>query len=288
MKNSISLKSFKGKIFVIKFGGSIMKNPNAQKVFFKNILKMHLLGINLVIVHGGGPEISKWLKKIGIESKFINGLRITDKSSMEIIEMVLSGKLNKNISAFLSNKGVKAIGLSGSDNNLIVAKKKYLNIDNKQIDIGYVGEIESINTDLLSNLLIKGYVPIISPIGYDKNGNKYNINADYAASFISSKLKAEKLIFISDVEGIYKNINDKSSLINSITINEIKDYINCGIIKDGMIPKMESCIKALENGTKSIHLVDGRKDDGLIGNILYSQGTKIMIKDDVNKCVKII
>lgn len=265
-----------------------MKNPNAQKVFFKNILKMHLLGINLVIVHGGGPEISKWLKKIGIESKFINGLRITDKSSMEIIEMVLSGKLNKNISAFLSNKGVKAIGLSGSDNNLIVAKKKYLNIDNKQIDIGYVGEIESINTDLLSNLLIKGYVPIISPIGYDKNGNKYNINADYAASFISSKLKAEKLIFISDVEGIYKNINDKSSLINSITINEIKDYINCGIIKDGMIPKMESCIKALENGTKSIHLVDGRKDDGLIGNILYSQGTKIMIKDDVNKCVKII
>ncbi|MCY6960294.1 acetylglutamate kinase [Clostridium brassicae] len=288
MRNNISLKNFKGKIFVIKFGGSIMKNPNAQKIFFENILKMHLLGINLVIVHGGGPEISKWLKKIGIESKFVNGLRITDKNSMEITEMVLSGKLNKNISAFLNNKGIKAIGLSGSDNNLIVAKKKYLNVDNKQIDIGYVGEIESINTDLLSNLLIKGYVPVISPIGYDKNGNKYNINADYAASFISSSLKAEKLIFISDVEGIYKNINDKSSLINSITINEIKYYINCGIIKDGMIPKMESCIKALENGTKSIHLIDGGKDDSLIGNILCSQGTKIMAKDDVNTCVKII
>ncbi len=284
MEEQSYLKNFKGKTFVIKYGGSTMENKSAQKSFFEDILQMRLAGINVVIVHGGGPEISKWLNKIGLESKFINGLRVTDEATIEIVEMVLSGKVNKNIASCLSNEGVKAVGISGSDNKLITAKKKYLNVDNNAIDIGYVGEVEFINKDLILNLLSDDYVPVISPVGCDCEGNKYNINADYAASFISSAIQAEKLIILTDVEGVYKDINDKSSLINSITVKEIKDYISTNIICGGMIPKMECCIEALESGTKDIHLIDGREDHCLIKNIFSNCGTRISLRGEVLKC----
>ncbi|KAJ49530.1 acetylglutamate kinase [Clostridium tetanomorphum] len=275
------LEAFKGKTFVIKYGGSIMENKFSQEAFFQDILALNRAGINIVIVHGGGPEISKWLKKVGIASNFINGLRITDESTIEIAEMVLSGKINKNIACSLNINGIKAIGISGRDNNLITVKRKYLNIDGEPVDIGFVGEVEAINKDLIFDLLNAGYVPIISPIGCDKEGNKYNINADYVASYISSSLKAEKLIILTDVQGIYKDINDKSTIINSITTNEIKDYIDLGIINGGMIPKMECCIDALEKGTKKVYLIDGRKEHSLINNIFSNYGTTISLKGEM-------
>lgn len=293
-ENSIPLEAlhdidkFKGKTFVVKYGGSIMNDENASKAFIEDIVLLKRFGINIIIVHGGGPEISKWLKMTGVKSEFKNGLRVTDKNVMDIAEMVLSGHINKDISASLSNQGISAIGLSGRDSNLIKAKKKYIYENGKKIDIGFVGDVVSINKSFLLSILEKGRVPVISPIACDSYGNKYNINADYAASFISSELKCEKLMILTDVEGVYKDINDKSSLIRNITTDDVKSYIDEGIINGGMIPKMECCIEAIENGTKDIHLIDGRKKHSLISNIVYDFGTKITSRGREKKCQKVI
>lgn len=284
----LPLNKFKGKTFVIKYGGSIMNNKASQNAFIEDIFYMRQIGINIVIVHGGGLEISKWLNKTGTQSKFVKGLRVTDEKTMEIVEMVLSGKVNKDLASKLSIKGVNAVGLSGRDGNLIKAKKKYLFDNDKVIDIGYVGEVVKVNFQLLNNLLMNGIVPVISPVGYDSEGNKYNINADYAASFVSSALNSEKLIILTDIEGIYMDINDKSSLISCINIGEIKQYINEGIINGGMIPKMECCIEAIENGTESVHLIDGRCEHSLIFDIINNSGTKIISKEEDSECQKVI
>lgn len=268
----------KNKTFVIKYGGSIMNNVSAQEAFIQDISILKSLGINIVIVHGGGPEINKWLKKAGVESRFINGLRVTDDDTMEIVEMVLSGGVNKKLSANLSLKGIKALGLSGRDNGLIKAEKKYLKENGEIIDIGFVGEVVDINKELLSDLLEKDYIPVISPIGCDAVGNIYNINADYAASAVSSALKAEKLIIMTDIEGVYKDINDKDSLVTTITIDEIKEYIADGIIKGGMIPKMECCMDAIEKGTINVHLIDGRREHSLVLDTFAESGTRIIAK----------
>lgn len=277
---SINLLPFigknKNKTFVIKYGGSILSNVEAQKAFVQDISILKSFGINVVLVHGGGPEINKWLKKAGVESKFINGLRVTDSDTMEIVEMVLSGSVNKQLSANLSGQGLKAVGLSGRDSNLIKAARKYLFENGEKIDIGFVGEVTDINQKLLLDLLERDYIPVISPIGCDDEGNTYNINADYAASAVAGALKAEKLIIMTDIEGVYKDINDKSSLITSITSEEIKEYINCGIIKGGMIPKMECCMDAIAKGAKNVHLIDGRNEHSLIFDTFGNKGTKII------------
>ncbi|NMM61325.1 acetylglutamate kinase [Clostridium sp. P21] len=282
------MKKFVGKTFVIKYGGSIMKNKNAAKAFIEDIVYMKLLGINVVIVHGGGPEISKWIHMTGMDTKFVNGLRVTDEKVMDVVEMVLSGHINKDISANLSKYGISAIGLSGRDSNLIKAKKKYLYNNGEKIDIGFVGKVVGINKNFLSNIIEKGRVAVVAPIGCDSYGNKYNINADYAASFISSALKAEKLIILTDVEGVYTDINDKDNILKHISSGEIKKYIDEGVINGGMIPKMECCIEAIEKGTKSIHLVDGRKNHGLILDIISGKGTKITLNGGINQCQKVI
>lgn len=266
----------KNKTFVIKYGGSIMNNITAQKAFIQDVSILKSFGINIVLVHGGGPEINKWLKKAGVESNFINGLRVTDNDTMEIVEMVLSGNVNKALSANLSLQGLKALGISGRDNSLIKAEKKYLLENGEKIDIGFVGEVVDINKSLLLDLLEKDYIPVISPIGCDDGGNIYNINADYAASAVAAALKAEKLIIMTDIEGVYKDINDKDSLITTITIEEIKEYIAAGIIKGGMIPKMECCMSAIENGTGNVHLLDGRKEHSLILDTFANNGTRII------------
>ena len=284
----LPLNKFKGKTFVIKYGGSIMNNKASQNAFIEDIFYMRQIGINIVIVHGGGPEISKWLNKTGTQSKFVKGLRVTDEKTMEIVEMVLSGKVNKDLASKLSIKGVNAVGLSGRDGNLIKAKKKYLFQDGRVIDIGYVGEIVKVNVKLINNLLINDIVPVISPVGCDNEENKYNINADHVASFISSALNAEKLIILTDVEGVYRNKNDKSSLIPCINIDEINQYINEGIINGGMIPKMESCMEAIKNGTGNVHLIDGRCEHSLIFDIINNSGTKIISKEEDSECQKVI
>ena len=270
------LNEYSGKTFVIKYGGSIMDNQTAQDDFFQDVLTLTNLGINIVIVHGGGPEISKWLKKIGISSNFIKGLRVTDSITMEIVEMVLSGHVNKNLSLSLSKIGANAIGISGKDSNLIKAKKKYIYEKEEKFDLGFVGEVESINQNVLLSLIEESYIPVVSPVGFDLDGNSYNINADYAAASISGALKADKLIIMTDIEGVYTDINDPSTLLHSITAAEIKELIKNGIINGGMIPKLECCMEALEKGTKNVHLLDGRTKHSLLNGTITNCGTKII------------
>lgn len=282
------LSNFKGKTFVIKYGGSIMKNDSAKKAFFKDVATMRENGINVVIVHGGGPLISAWLQRAGIQSKFINGLRVTDENVMEIVQMVLCGMVNKNLSLNLSIQGVNAIGISGMDGKLIEARKKYLYENNERIDIGFVGEVTNVNERMVLSLLKNGQVPVISPVGYDDKENKYNINADYVASYISSAINADKLIILTDVEGVYKDINDKNSLIPSLTLDTIENYIDTGIICGGMIPKMECCMEAVRNGTKKVHLVDGRNEHCLINDIFCNKGTTILGEEENAQCQEAI
>lgn len=276
------IKEFAGKTFVIKFGGSIMSNEKSKNAFIEDIVLLNLVGINLAIVHGGGPYISKTLEQMNIESEFVDGLRITSKKAMEVVEMVLSGAVNKDLSFNLCRQGITGIGLSGKDANLIEAKKKYLSKNGEKIDLGYVGEVVNINTQFLSGLIEKHYVPVISPIGADFEGNTYNINADYVAAAISSALKAEKLILLTDVEGIYKDINDPSSLLSVIKTNEIDSYIEDEVLVGGMLPKIECCIKALEGGAKNVHLIDGRKQHSLLLEIFTHKGIGTMIKKGGN------
>lgn len=284
----LQVNKFKGKTFVIKYGGSIMDNLQAQDAFIDDLLLLTSIGIKVVIVHGGGPEISKWLKRTGIETNFVKGLRVTDSSTMEVVEMVLSGNVNKKLSSNLSRKGLNAIGLSGKDSNLIKAKRKYVYDNGNKIDIGFVGEVTSINKELLLNLIDNDIIPVISPIGCDIVGNSYNINADYAASFISGVLKAEKLLVMTDIDGVYKDINNPESILPSITVSEIKQYTEDGIITGGMIPKLECCVDALNKGTKSVHLIDGRKEHNLLFNISSNGGTKIITERGDTLCQKIV
>lgn len=272
------IKKFAGETFVIKFGGSIMSNEKSKNAFIKDVVLLNLVGINVAIVHGGGPYISKALKEMNIESEFVNGLRATSEEAIKVVEMVLSGLVNKELSSALCREGITGVGLSGKDANLIEAKKKYLYKDGEKIDLGYVGEVVKINSQFLSSLIEKHHVPVISPVGADSKGNTYNINADFVASAISSDLKAEKLILLTDVEGIYKDIKDPSSLISIIKTDEINDYIENGSIAGGMLPKLECCVNALEGGTRSVHLIDGRKEHSLLLEIFTNKGIGTMIE----------
>lgn len=282
------MNNYKGKTFVIKYGGSIMDNEVAKEAFVEDVALMISVGIKVVIVHGGGPEINKWVKKTGGENKFIKGLRVTSSETMEIVEMVLSGNINKRLSSSLSIRGLNAIGISGKDSNLIQAKKKFIYEDDQKIDIGFVGEVVNINKELLINLLNCNYIPVISPIGSDKEGNSYNINADYAAAFISGVLKAEKLLIMTDIDGVYTDITDSSTLLSSITVEETKEFIDSGIVYGGMIPKLQCCVAAIDKGTKDVHLVDGRKKHSLLLNVIKNHGTKIITEKGVNQCQKIV
>jgi len=277
-KDLLKMNQLIDKTLVIKYGGSIMDNAAAQDAFSEDLLLLNSMGIKIVIVHGGGPEISKWLKKAGLESKFLNGLRVTDEATIEIVEMVLSGKVNKKLSSNLSRKGLTTIGISGTDSNLIAVKKKFLEEDGHKVDIGYVGEITHINKAVLLSLLESNIIPVISPIGSDEQGNSYNINADSAAAFISAALDAEMLLIMTDIDGVYLDIKDPSTLLESITIDEIKKYTEEGIITGGMLPKLDCCINALNSGTKSVHLIDGRNEHSLLSTLLNYKGTKIIVE----------
>lgn len=272
------IKKFRGKVFVIKYGGSIMKDEEAKKAFIEDVVLLKLVGIQVVIVHGGGPSITKMVEKLGMKSSFVQGLRITDESMMEIVEMVLSGQINKEIAAHLCHQGINAIGISGRDGNLIEAQKIYLQQGEEQIDIGYVGEVTKINRDLLLDLLDKDLLPVISPIGRDGEGQVYNINADYVASAISSILEAEKLILLTDVKGIYKDIYRPESFISTISVKEVEGYITKGWIAGGMVPKAQCCVEAIEKGTKNVHLIDGRNKHSLLLEIFTDDGIGTMVK----------
>ena len=276
------IREFYGKTIVIKYGGNAMINDELKEKVMKDIALMKYVGIKPVIVHGGGPEITGFLKKVGKESSFVSGLRVTDEETVEIAEMVLDGKINSEIVNRLNRSGVRAVGLSGKDAGLIRAKKKLATVyegdEKKRVDIGYVGQIVSVDSSVLEDLMEKDYIPVIAPIGVDEDGVSYNINADDAACELAGALKAEKLLLLTDIEGVYKDYNDKSSFLSSISAKEAMEYIKEGVISGGMIPKVKACLRAIETGAKKTHIIDGMLPHSIILEIFTSKGVGTQVE----------
>jgi acetylglutamate kinase len=266
------IKKFNGKTVIIKYGGSAMKNPELKKSFIEDIVFMNLVGMNIIIVHGGGDSINRMLKKLNIEPEFHNGLRVTNEETMEIVEMVLAGKVNKNIVSDIQNQGVNAIGICGKDGNLLEAKKKI--VDGK--DLGFVGEVINVNTNLLKGIMGNSIIPVIAPIGKDNLGNTYNINADDVASAISKTLYAEKLVFLTDVKGVLTDVNDNTTLISEMSVDQALSSIKEGVITNGMIPKVKCCVEAIKSGVNTVHIIDGRIEHSLLLEIFTSHGIGTM------------
>ena len=269
------IQKFNRKVIVVKYGGSAMVDENLKKRVIEDVTLLKLVGFKPIIVHGGGKEISRWVSKVGMEPKFINGLRVTDEPTMELAEMVL-GKVNKELVQMVESLGVRAIGLSGKDGGLLNVTKKYSNGE----DIGYVGEIQKVNADILWDLLDKDFLPIVCPIGLDDSFHTYNINADDAACAIARAMNAEKLAFLTDIEGVYKDPNDPSTLISELQISEAKEFIEKGYIGGGMLPKLNNCIDAIENGVSRVHILDGRIPHCLLLEIFTNKGIGTAILKD--------
>ena len=269
------IQKFNRKVIVVKYGGSAMVDENLKKRVIEDVTLLKLVGFKPIIVHGGGKEISRWVSKVGMEPKFINGLRVTDEPTMELAEMVL-GKVNKELVQMVESLGVRAIGLSGKDGGLLNVTKKYSNGE----DIGYVGEVQKVNADILWDLLDKDFLPIVCPIGLDDSFHTYNINADDAACAIARAMNAEKLAFLTDIEGVYKDPNDPSTLISELQISEAKEFIEKGYIGGGMLPKLTNCIDAIENGVSRVHILDGRIPHCLLLEIFTNKGIGTAILKD--------
>jgi acetylglutamate kinase len=271
------IQKFHDKTFVIKFGGSIMTNHKAKQAFIEDIVLLNLVGIKIIIVHGGGPKITERIEKIGIKTEFVDGLRKTNGEVIKEAEMILAGSINKEIAYLVNSMGGRGVGLSGKDGNLIKARKKILYKEGKEIDLGYVGDVEKIDKKLLEDLIDLSYIPIIAPIGFGDNGETYNINADFVASAVSAELKAEKLLLMTDVEGLYKDFENKSGFITAMTAIEAKELIDSKAIIGGMLPKLSCSVQAVENGTKNVHILDGRVEHSLIIEVLTDKGIGTMI-----------
>ena len=265
------IQSFSGRKIVIKYGGSVMNHHVLRDAVFRDIALLSSVGVRPIIVHGGGPEINIWLKKLNIEPKFENGLRITDEKTMEIVEMVLMGRINKKIVKGINKTGASAIGISGLDGNLIQARKLESNFH------GLVGDISKINSKILDPIIENGYIPVISSIGSTKDGLTLNINADYVAGEVAASINAEKLILLTDTPGILKDIKDQNSLIKQINLKEARQYIEENIISEGMKPKTECCIRALAQGIRAAHIIDGRIEHALLLEIFTNAGIGTMI-----------
>ncbi|MCR4704484.1 MAG: acetylglutamate kinase [Lachnospiraceae bacterium] len=270
------IQKFNRRIVVVKYGGSAMSNEELQKNVIKDVTLLKLVGFKPIIVHGGGKEISKWVGKVGKESTFVNGLRVTDEETMEIAEMVLS-KVNKRLVTMVQELGVKAVGISGKDGGLFKVEKKYAS-DGQ--DIGFVGEITSVEPRILTDLLEKDFLPIVAPIGLDDSFQTYNINADDAACAVAKALHAEKLAFLTDIEGLYRDINDKSSFISHITASEAEHLIEGGMIGGGMLPKLANCTSAIRSGVNRVHILDGRIAHSLLLEIFTNEGIGTMFRPD--------
>ncbi|MCI6888538.1 MAG: acetylglutamate kinase [Lachnospiraceae bacterium] len=269
------IQRFNRKIIVVKYGGSAMVDEELKRRVIQDVVLLKLVGFKPIIVHGGGKEISRWVNKVGMEPHFINGLRVTDAPTMEIAEMVLN-KVNKSLVQLVNELGVKAVGISGKDGMMLKCEKKYSNGE----DIGYVGEITEVNPKVIYDLLEKDFLPIICPIGFDEDYMSYNINADDAACAIARAVKAEKLAFLTDVEGVYRDFNDKNSLISEMTVDEAQEFVKSGSLGGGMLPKLQNCIDAIENGVSRVHILDGRIPHCLLLEIFTNKGIgTAMLKD---------
>ena len=267
------IQKYYGKIVVVKYGGNAMINEELKNEVMRDIVLLGLIGVKVVLVHGGGPEISDMLQKTGKKSEFVNGLRVTDKETVDIVQMVLAGKVNKSLVNLIENVGGKAIGLCGADGHMILAEQ----LDEK---LGYVGRITDVDTTPITDLLEKGYIPIISTIGCDKCGNVYNINADTAAARIAGKLQAECLISMTDIKGLLRNKDDEDTLIPVVHAKDAPKLVEEGIISGGMIPKIECCIDAMSEGVKKVFILDGRVSHSIIMELLTNEGLGTMFVKD--------
>ncbi len=272
------IQKFNRRIIVVKYGGSAMTKDELKRNVIKDVTLLKLVGFKPIIVHGGGKEISKWVEMSGKEPKFVNGLRVTDEDTMEIAEMVL-GKVGKQLVSMVEELGVKAISISGKDGKLLTCEKKYSNGE----DIGYVGEITNVDTKILFDLLEKDYLPIVSPIGMDENFHSYNINADDAACAIAREVKAEKLAFLTDIEGVYKDPKDPDTLISELSVQEARELVSNGNIGGGMLPKINNCIDAIENGVSRVHILDGRILHCLLLEIFTNKGVGTAIINNTDE-----
>lgn len=263
------IRKFYGKTFVIKYGGAAQKEPELKQAFAQDIVLLNFIGINPIVVHGGGPKITELMKKLGKNPTFINGHRVTDKETIEIVEMVLGGVINKEIVQLINSHGGKAVGLTGKDGNLLKTTKKNIKINNEEIDLGFVGEIEEVCVDVLESLQNRGFIPVIAPIGFDKKGQSYNINADTVASAIAVAVKAEKLILLTDVKGIS---DENNNLISTLNNEDAIKFIEAEIISGGMIPKVYACLNALKGNVRKTHIIDGRIPHSLLLEIFTKKG----------------
>jgi len=268
------IKKFYGKTVVIKYGGHAMTDPELKDKVITDIVLMKYVGINPVIVHGGGPEISYWLEKTSQKSNFVNGMRVTDKNIMDIAQMVLVGKVNKEIVGLVQKNGGKALGLSGIDGGLIQVHKKEVRKNGVEVDLGYVGEVEHINPQLILSSIEQDHIPVIAPIGCSQEGDVYNINADYVAGSVASALEADKLVLLTDVEGVLDN---HGNLLSSLSFIQARRFIETGVIDGGMIPKIECCMEALIGGVKSTHIINGRLNHALLLEIFTDKGVGTMV-----------
>lgn len=269
------IQHFNRRVIVVKYGGSAMLDEELKNQVIQDVTLLKLVGFKPIIVHGGGKDISHWLKKVNLESKFVNGLRVTDEETMEVAEMVL-GKVNKSLVQLVESLGVRAIGISGKDGGLLRVEKKYADGE----DIGYVGEVKEVNADVLYDLLEKDFLPIICPIGMDDNCETYNINADDAACAIAKAMKVEKLAFLTDIEGVYQKAGDPSTLISEMTVEEANLLIEDGSIGGGMLPKIRNCIDAIESGVSRVHILDGRIPHCVLLEIFTNKGIGTAILND--------
>ncbi|WP_213809809.1 acetylglutamate kinase [Jeotgalicoccus sp. WY2] len=273
---------FQNNIIVLKYGGNAMVNDRLKESVMQDVLLMKSVGIKPIIVHGGGPFINDMLASLGIESEFKKGLRVTDDAVMDVAEMVLSGQVNKDIVKHYNKLGGNAVGISGKDGNMIKVKKKFIEEVNDKgeielVDIGLVGEIETIDTALLTLLINNDFVPVISPVGVDMNGDTHNINADYVAGEIAGAIHADKFILLTDTKGVYEDKDDESTLLSELTLEQVEQHIESGVISDGMIPKVECCAHALKKGVKQAHIVDGRIKHSLLLELFFDAGIGTMI-----------
>ena len=268
------IRRYNNKIVVVKYGGNAMINEQLKQQVMEDIVLLWLIGVKVVLVHGGGPEISDLMKKLGKQAQFVDGLRVTDEETVDIVQMVLAGKINKTLVNLLEMKGGNAMGISGMDGRLIEARMK----DER---LGYVGSITRVNIQPVLDLLEKGYIPVVSTIGCDESGHAYNINGDTAAAYIAGALHAERLIMMTDIAGLLRDKDDPSSLIPEITIEEAQKLQEAGVISGGMIPKVNCCIEAIEQGVQNVVIMDGRVPHSILMEILTDEGAGTMVKGDV-------
>ena len=264
------IKNYNGKTVVIKYGGAAMVSPILKEQVMEDIVLLWLIGVRIVLVHGGGPEINDLMARLGKKPEFVDGLRVTDKETMDIVQMVLAGKINKTLVNLLEMKGGKAVGLSGMDGRLLQCTVK----DER---LGYVGEVQKVHIQPVTDLLDRGYIPVVSTVGCDKNGNAYNINGDTAAAYIAGALGAERLIMMTDIAGVLRDKDDPASLIPEITLAELPSLYSSGIISGGMIPKVECCAKALSRGVRNVIIMDGRVPHSILMELLTDEGAGTMV-----------